>query len=348
MKRIIPLFLILVLLLALAVGYNLRQQRLALEAPPGSSGVVEGTRVVVASRIASRVNAVTVTEGARVQKGQTLIELDCTDLEAQTRSAEARVNALRAQLAAARAQASAVSLQARAARMQTESHRANAASLAIQEKKALRDSKRAQSLQEQNAMDTASVENLQSTVEDVGERLAAAKANSEAASVSAAASERNASAAREQANSVERQIQAAEADAARARSLQGECMVVAPTEGVVTVRAREPGEVVLPGATLLEIRDDTQFKVKFYVSNADLGKVRVGMKVEAAADAYPDLLFKGEVSKIAEEAEFTPRNVQTKSDRERLVYAVEARLTDSDRRLRAGMPVEVRVVGVKP
>jgi HlyD family secretion protein len=102
---------------------------------------------------------------------------------------------------------------------------------------------------------------------------------------------------------------------------------------------------VLPGTTLFEILDLSETKVRFYVSNADLGRVAPGMRVSVTADAFPDKAFTGTVRRVSEQAEFTPRTVQTRDDRDRLVYEAEARIDNPQRLLRSGMPVEVVVQG---
>ncbi|HOI11590.1 MAG TPA: HlyD family efflux transporter periplasmic adaptor subunit, partial [Myxococcota bacterium] len=83
--------------------------------------------------------------------------------------------------------------------------------------------------------------------------------------------------------------------------------------------------------------------VVFFVANADLARVRPGMAVDVVADAWPDRSFACTVVRVAQDAEFTPRTVQTRSDRDRLVYRVDARVDNADGALRAGMPVEARV-----
>ena len=79
-------------------------------------------------------------------------------------------------------------------------------------------------------------------------------------------------------------------------------------------------------------------------ANRDLGAARPGQRVEIVADTYPDRTFPGTIASVAAEAEFTPRNIQTRDDRDRLVYAVRVTIENPDEKLRPGMPVEVRIV----
>jgi HlyD family secretion protein len=112
---------------------------------------------------------------------------------------------------------------------------------------------------------------------------------------------------------------------------------------MVATRSREPGEAVLPGSVILTITDISDARTRFYLPNDDLAAASPGKKVRVVADAYPDMVFEGTIASVSPRAEFTPRNVQTRDDRERLVYAVELRIPNPDMKLRAGMPVEVTI-----
>jgi len=181
--------------------------------------------------------------------------------------------------------------------------------------------------------------------EAVDGQAEAAQSQAGAAEQQAVAAGRQAGAAEQQVEVVRAQLAVAEAGLARAKVGQAECRLTAPRAGVVVVRAHAAGDVVLPGTAVFEILDPTDVRVRFYVTNADLGRVAPGMRVSATADAFPGASFGGVVRRVAEEAEFTPRSVQTRDDRDRLVYEVEARLEDPRGLLRSGMPVEVVVKG---
>ncbi len=86
-------------------------------------------------------------------------------------------------------------------------------------------------------------------------------------------------------------------------------------------------------------------KATFYLPNAEVGAVKPGARAEVVADAFPGERFEGKVRTVALEAEFTPRNIQTRTDRDRLVYPVEVVVVNRDGKLRAGMPVQVTLPG---
>lgn len=143
-------------------------------------------------------------------------------------------------------------------------------------------------------------------------------------------------------------IAAAEANLRRARaayqalvSQQQFYTLTAPITGRVLERAVEPGEVAMPGTPLLRLADLSTLHLIVYVSEPDLGRVHVGQRADVQVDAFPGRVFEGEVVRVAEEAEFTPKNVQTKEDRVNLVYAVEIRLPNPEGLLKPGMPADV-------
>ena len=86
----------------------------------------------------------------------------------------------------------------------------------------------------------------------------------------------------------------------------------------------------------------------FYLPNAELGSARVGARATVEADAWPGETFEGNVVTVGSKAEFTPRNIQTRTDRDRLVYPIEVRIPNPDMRLRPGMPVEVTLPETDP
>lgn len=140
----------------------------------------------------------------------------------------------------------------------------------------------------------------------------------------------------------------AEAAAAQARAelrlldLQAERLVVrAPIDGVVLVRSLEPGEVVLAGGVGLTIGLLDQLTITVYLPEDRYGEVRLGDIAQVRTDSFPDRAFGARVTRIADRAEFTPRNVQTAEGRRTTVFAVELAVEDPDGLLRPGMPADV-------
>jgi multidrug resistance efflux pump len=111
----------------------------------------------------------------------------------------------------------------------------------------------------------------------------------------------------------------------------------APRDGVILRRDAEPGEVAIPGATLLTLGDLSALDLTVYVAQNDLGRVHLGRRVLVVPEAAPDLSFNGQVQRIADQAEFTPRNTQTTKDRLDLVFAVKVHVPNVGDRLKSGM-----------
>ena len=114
-----------------------------------------------------------------------------------------------------------------------------------------------------------------------------------------------------------------------------------PLSGVVLKRAIEPGEVVMPGASLLTIGDLAHLYIVVYVSESRYGEIKLGQAAQVKVDSFPGQTFTGTVTQIADQAEFTPRNVQTAEGRATTVFAVHVDVTNPDSKLKPGMPADV-------
>jgi len=116
--------------------------------------------------------------------------------------------------------------------------------------------------------------------------------------------------------------------------------VVSPLDGTVVEKYVEPGEIAVQGGALYKIADLINLWIKIYVAETDLHRFKSGQDVFVRVDATPDP-FPGKVSWVSPEAEFTPKNVQTRKARAELVYAVKVKLENNHDILKIGMPAEV-------
>ncbi len=339
MRRVVVLFIALVVVLGTLLGLRLVRDRRAAEGPPGGSGVVEGTAVDVRSRLNARVVALHVQEGARVEKGALLATLDCTEPEATLAEVEARLGMARAQAHAADASALASLRASQAAAAQANGTQAQIQSLAAQQGVAARQAERMDQMGE--AATVAARDEARAQADALSQQLAASKHSTTAASRQARAATEQEQASREQASAAAQAVEAAEATVRRAQLSVGECELRAPLASTVETLVLEVGELAMPGTVLVRLVDTRNPRATFYLPNAELAAVRPGEPATVRADAYPDRSFPARVTTVAPEAEFTPRNVQTRSDRDRLVYPVEVRIEDPDGLLLPGMPVEI-------
>jgi HlyD family secretion protein len=144
-----------------------------------------------------------------------------------------------------------------------------------------------------------------------------------------------------------------EIDAARARrdqtkaqmaSLQkkvNDCMVISPIAGTITKRYVEQGELASTGMALYKISNFSSMDITIYVSESDLPKVKLNQKAIVNIDAFQKKDYEGKVTFISSTAEFTPKNIQTKDERIKLVFSVKVKVPNPDGTLKAGIPADV-------
>jgi len=147
------------------------------------------------------------------------------------------------------------------------------------------------------------------------------------------------------------EIAAAEARVEQAQAALGALIVLrdkltitAPVGGLVLERSIHAGELAGPGVTLLTLGDLDQVTLTVYVPEDELGYVLIGQQVEVRVDSFPERAFQGRIVAIAQEAEFTPRNVQTQKERVNMVFAVDVSIPNPDHALKPGMPADAVIV----
>lgn len=293
-----------------------------------ASGTIEAIEVNVASKVPGQILELAVREGSRVRPGDVLATIDHATADIQLRQAEAGVALARAQLLLVRNGARREDIrQAEAAAKQAE------ANLRI----ASDDARRMREL-----VRTGSVTTKQA--DDAEARLTIAEAQRAAAV--------------ESLNKVRRlarpeEIQAAEARLAQAEAARdllaktiADCVIVAPAGGIVTHKAVEAGELVVAGATLVTLAELDSVHVMLYLTELEVGRVRLGDAADVEIDAFPGRPFPGRVTYISPEAEFTPKNVQTKEDRVKLVFGVKVEIENREGLLKPGLPADATIRAV--
>jgi HlyD family secretion protein len=294
-----------------------------------ASGTIEAIEVNVASKVSGQLLELAVEEGMRVKPGDKLASVDHATLDIQLRQAEAGVQLAESQLALLVKGARSEDIrQAEAALKQAE------ASLKVAEDDALRMRELARS---------GSV--TPKSRDDAEARLTVATAQHNAAV--------------EALNKVRRlarpeEIRAAEARLAQAQAAAdlltktiADCTITAPVGGIVTHKAVEAGELVTAGATVVTLVELDSVYVMIYVTEKELGRVRLGDAANVKIDAFRDKAFAGRITYISPEAEFTPKNVQTKEDRVKLVFGVKVEIENREGLLKPGLPADA-VIRVGP
>ncbi len=123
-----------------------------------------------------------------------------------------------------------------------------------------------------------------------------------------------------------------------------DCFVTAPSNGFIVKKFVEEGEYAGILSSLFKLADLTNVELVIYVSETELGKVKLEQNAEVKVDTYPNKTFKGKVIYISPEAEFTPKNIQTKEERTKLVFAVKISISNPDMELKPGMPADASII----
>jgi HlyD family secretion protein len=117
-----------------------------------------------------------------------------------------------------------------------------------------------------------------------------------------------------------------------------------PISGVVLVKSGEIGEVVNPGTSIVTLADIKNIWLKAYIPETDLSKVKWGQEVIVTTDLHPQKEYRGKVSFISSQAEFTPKQIQTEKERVNLVYRIKVDIPNPDRELKPGMPADGKIL----
>jgi len=120
--------------------------------------------------------------------------------------------------------------------------------------------------------------------------------------------------------------------------------VVSPVDGFLEIKHIEKGELALPGTLLFSLIDLNQTYVNAYLPERLIGRIKIGNSVEVISDSFPEKIFKGQVDYISDQAEFAPKNIQTKEERLKLVFRIKSYLQNTQGELKPGMPVDVKIV----
>ncbi len=289
-----------------------------------ASGTVEATEAQLGFQTPGRIESIRVKEGDAVRAGDTLAVLDRAELRARRAQGQAQLQAARALLSELLAGA-----------RSEERVQAQQALRAVSDRliDAQRDLDRLHRLfdagavsQEQYDKARLQLDVLQSQKSQAEQQLQMVQTGPRPERIEA---QRAA-------------VAQAEAAIAQLDAVLSNAVIRAPFAGVVTVKDRGVGETVAAGAPVVTIMNLDDRWVRIYIPEDQVGAIHLGDSVHLAADTYPGKRYRGAVSFIASQAEFTPRNVQTREERVKLVYAVKVRITqDSTYDLKPGVPADV-------
>jgi len=286
------------------------------------SGNIEVTDAEISFRIAGHVIERAVSEGQEVRQGAVVARLDSTDLEHAVALQQAEVENARAFLAEMIAGYRPEEIaQAEAALVQAEAERERAATewnrdqdMLAKDLIAERDAKTSRALHEVTEARTREAQ----------ARLSMLRKGFRSEDIDQARA----------------RLKMAEEALAQARTRLGYTVLVAPLDGMVLSENVEPGEYVAAGTPVVTIGRLDPLWLRAYIAETDLGRVKLGQTARVTTDTYPGREYRGTVTFIAQDAEFTPKNVQTEQERVKLVYRIKITLPNPNHELKPGMPAD--------
>ena len=341
------------------------------------SGTVETREIRVGSKVGGRVTAVPVEEGENVKAGTLLVRFECDELTAQHAQAVAEVQQARANLermlrgnrpeeieealAAAKAQRAVLDAAENGPRKQeikqAQADYASASADAADAEKSFQRMEKLVAKEEISRQQfddgIARRDTAAEQAESARQRLALLQAGTRPEDLRAAeARYRQAQAA---AVLARKGFREEDIEAARGRLAEAEGLVAeldarlretalrAPANAIIEVVSVRPGDLVPPEQIVLTMLEPSQLWVKVYVPETDLARVRLGQRAAVLVDGFPGRVFQGHVEQIASQAEFLPRNVQTRDDREHQVFGVKVYVDNPLWILKSGMSATVRL-----
>jgi HlyD family secretion protein len=317
----------LALLVALFVAAAWAGRHLGGGAPKAVAvtGTIEATQVDVSVKITGRILVRLVKEGDRVTRGQVLVRLDDSELAADVRRQDAALRSAEATLR---------DLRKGARPQEIEDGRAAVSSAEATRTMTEREYQRSDQLYTKNLIAAQDVDRARQAYEvakaqerSARERLALLLAGSRPDQIEAAGW----------------QVTQAESALAQAQSRLREARVVSPIDGVVLRKNLEAGETANPGVPILTLVNPKDVWLRAYVPETEVGRLKIGDTAALRVDAFPNRVFTGRLIEIGSEAEFTPRNVQTKKERVTLVFRIKIQIDNPDGLLKPGLPADADV-----
>lgn len=290
-----------------------------------ATGTIESTNVTISSKNMGEIESIFIDEGSVVKKGDTILVIDNESLLYQLEQAEAAEDISNAQFSLMLKGARQEDVrQAEEAKKQAETN--------YQLSKA--DFERYKKLWESKSITQKQFEEMTARYQIAAAQLASATENHEKVKKIFRLEEI------EQARA---NLKKSKALAEQLKKSIRDSYVISPINGTVVKQFVEIGETVSPMSSLVKISDLTTVNLVIYVSEEELGKIKLGQPAEITIDTYPENKYSGRVKFISPEAEFTPKNIQTKDERTKLVFAVKIEIPNNNFDLKPGMPADARV-----
>jgi HlyD family secretion protein len=329
MKRI----LILILILAAAVGlllYLLERDKREGEEFIKVSGNIEATEVNVGFKIPGRIVSRPVEEGDWIEKGKVIATLDDEDLRQ-------RVDVARSTLNSAQARLDKLLAGSRPEEVREAEAALHQAQFDLENKQASYE--RMKALLERHVIPKETFDNS-----EAGFRIAKASVQRAMENYKLVKEGPR----KEDIEDARAQLEQARASLKLAETQLGYAVLYAPLSGVVLVKSGEVGEVVNPGTSVITMADVGNVWLKAYIPETELSRVKWGQEALVTTDLQPRKEYKGRISFISSQAEFTPKQIQTEKERVTLVYRIKIDISNPGRELKPGMPADGKILLSSP
>lgn len=297
------------------------------------SGTIETTQANLSFQIPGRVIKVNVQEGQSVTKDQVIAELDRTEFE--SRYDQARANLDRAQKTKQQLR-TVLDIGSKTLPLEVTRATANVKSVKDTLKDAENNYKRFEELFSKGVVTEKERDAMKLTYDVAKSRLT----ESESMLKLAQGNLTRIDAAKQDVEVASAQINSVNASLNQASIQLAYTQLKSPMDGVITSRNVEPGETVNSGREVITISDLSRVDLKIFVDETEIGKVKPGQKVDVKVDTFPGKTYTGTVSFISPEGEFTPKIIQTKKERVKLVYLVKVSIANPNFELKSGMPAD--------
>ncbi len=324
MRKIFPILVPLIIVMAAAAYLHFGRE--AEDKGLFLSGNMEVTELRLGFKMAGRVAVLDADEGSWVWKGQRLSALDSAELEFAVKQGRAALDEAQERLVESRAGYRS---------QEIEQAQANLRQVEAELVKLKKDFERMEALSKTGVMPPSRYDAALSAYQSA---LARRKEASERLSLMKEGVRQ------EEIKAAEYRVAQATAALGAAEERLKDTLLHAPISGLILRKDVELGETVSPGAPLFILGDMENPWIRVYVKEDKSGLVKVGQKALVTTDTFPNKIYDGVVSFISKEAEFTPRNVQTREERVKLVFAVKVKVKNTNGELKPGMPADVRIV----
>ena len=295
-----------------AYGWQQWRSAQASEGLVSGNGRIEATEIDVATKYAGRIAEILAQEGEFVKAGQPLARMQIESLQAQQREAIAGRERASHAVTSARAEIA----------LRESQYAATMATVTQREAEldaALRRVKRSETLAREGA-------SSEQELDDDRARVRGAQAALKAAQAQATAAKAAIDAAKAQTIGAESAVTAAAATVQRIDADVKDSELTAPRDGRVQYRLAQPGEVIGAGGKVLNMVDVSDVYISFFLPETVAGRVALGTEVRIVLDAAPQYVIPAQVSFVASTAQFTPKTVETASERQKLMFRVKARI----------------------